>query len=77
MLAGDQKSGAAGRLFAVPMYKRFIIAIVAAIGFVWILLQSHRIQPVRDRAKALPNNNILDNINNATLGVSNPRPPLR
>ena len=66
--AGDQKSGP-GRLCAVPMSKRFIVAIVAAVGFVWILLQSHRIQPVRDRAKALYTNNILDKINNSTLGV--------
>ena len=66
--AGDQKS-APGRLCAVPMSKRFIVAILAAVGFVWILLQSHRIQPVRDRAKALYTNNILDKINNSTLGV--------
>ncbi|EGX88667.1 Glycosyl transferase, family 25 [Cordyceps militaris CM01] len=68
MYATDPKSGPAARLFAVPMSKRFIVAIAAAVGFVWILLQSHRIQPVRDRAKALYGNNILDNINNSTLG---------
>ncbi|KAM3427979.1 hypothetical protein MY4824_009094 [Beauveria thailandica] len=67
MFTGDQKSGA-GRLFAVPMSKRFIVAILAAVGFVWILLQSHRIQPVKDRARALYSNNILDKINNSTLG---------
>ncbi|TQV90780.1 Glycosyl transferase, family 25 [Cordyceps javanica] len=67
MFASDQKSGP-GRHFAVPMSRRFILAILAAVGFVWILLQSHRIQPVTDRARALYRNNILDNINNSTLG---------
>lgn len=69
MYSGDTKSGP-GRHCAVPMSKRFIVAILAALGFVWILLQSHRIQPVRERAKALYTGNIIDKINNSTLGVS-------
>lgn len=69
----DEKKSIA-RVCAVPLSKRLILAVVAALGFVWILLQSHRIQPVTAKYKALYSNNILDKINNSTLGVRTPSP---
>lgn len=58
-----------GRLLAVPFSKRLVIAVIAAVGFVWVLLQSHSIKPVREKYRSLYSNNILNKINNSTLGV--------
>lgn len=58
-----------GRVRGAVFSKRLVIATVAALGFIWILSSSHSIRPVQERYKALYNSDILDRINNSTLGV--------